>query len=50
MYYIYDNYVEEWHSVAFAYFEDAEEEMDKMIEMCKQEDAPYDFDIYEKIT
>ena len=50
MYYIYDNYHEEWYSVAFADFEMAEEEMETLIEYRKQHNAPYDFDIYQKIT
>lgn len=50
MYYIYDNYHEEWYSVAFADFEMAEEEMETLIEYRKQHNASYDFDIYKKIT
>ena len=50
MYYIYDNNFEEWHSVAFAEFEMAEEEMEILIEQRKQLGVVSDFDIYEKIT
>ena len=50
MYYIYDNYHEEWYSVAFADFEMAEEEMETLIEYRKQHNISYDFDIYQKIT
>ena len=50
MYYIYDNYHEEWWSVAFTDFEDAEIEMEYLIKKRKSKDLPYDFDIYKKIT
>ena len=50
MYYIYDLYYEEWHSIAFAEFEDAEKEMFDLIENRKERNLPYDFDIYLKIT
>lgn len=50
MYYIYDNYNEEWYSVAFADFEAAEIEMECLIKHFKAKDLPYDFDIYLKIT
>jgi len=50
MYFIYDNYHEEWHEVSFANFEDAEREMEYLIKKRKEKGLPYDFDIYEKIT
>ena len=50
MYYIYDNYYEEWHARLFAEFEDAEKEMQDLIENRKERNLPYDFDIYQKIT
>ena len=50
MYYIYDNYIEKWYLVSFASFEDAEKEMERLIERCVRNNEPYDFDIYEKIT
>lgn len=50
MYYIYDNDNEEWYGVAFAYFEMAEAEMERLIEDRKQIGICGDYDIYEKIT
>lgn len=50
MYYIYDNYHEEWYYIAFADFEDAEKEMERLIEDRKSRNLSYDFDIYEKVT
>ena len=50
MYYIYDNYHEEWYEVSFVEFEDAEIEMEYLIRKRKAKDLPYDFDIYQKIT
>lgn len=50
MYYIYDNYHEEWYSVAFMEFEDAEREMEHLINHRRSKGLPYDFDIYQKIT
>ena len=50
MYYIYDNYHEEWYDTAFAEFEDAEREMEYLIKNREAKDLPYDFDIYKKIT
>ena len=50
MYYIYDNNLEEWHSIAFADFEMAEDEMERLKEDRKEVGVESDFDIYEKIT
>ena len=50
MYYIYDNYHEEWFEISFAEFEDAERTMQRLINSRKEEGLPFDFDIYEKIT
>ncbi len=50
MYYIYDNYHEEWHDTSFAELEDAEMEMEYLIKKRMEADLPYDFDIYEKVT
>lgn len=50
VYYIYDNYHEEFYWVSFAEFEDAEIEMEYLIKKRKAKDLPYDFDIYQKIT
>ena len=50
MYYIYDSYHEEWYSMTFFEFEDAEKEMEELIMERKAKDFPYDFDIYQKIT
>ena len=50
MYYIYDNYHEEFYAVSFAEFEDAEIEMEYLIKKRKAKDLPYDYDIYQKIT
>lgn len=50
MYYIYDSYHEEWHSIAFAEFKDAEKEMEVLIKNRKERNLSYDFDIYQKIT
>ncbi len=50
MYYIYDNYHEEWYCVSFYDFEDAETEMERLIEDRKRNNLSYDFDIYQKIT
>lgn len=50
MYWIWDNYHEEWYCVHFVDFEDAEQEMERLIRQRKAEGLPYDFDIFEKIT
>lgn len=50
MYYIYDNDMEEWYSIAFADFEMAEEHMETLIKEKEQYGIVADFDIYEKIT
>ena len=50
MYYIYDNYNEEWYALSFFEFEDAEKEMNRLIAILQENDLPYDFDIYQKIT
>lgn len=50
MYYIYDNYNEEWCATAFADFEMAEKYMEYLMENINEEDYPNAFDIYEKIT
>lgn len=50
MFYIYDNYNEEWIPIGFAYFEDADKEMQILIRSRQEKNLPYDFDIYEKIT
>ena len=50
MYWIWDNYHEEWYCVQFEDFEDAEREMEYLIKKRKAKDLPYDFDIYKKIT
>ena len=49
-YYIYDNYNEEFYSVAFAVYEDAENEMEYLIKKRNADGLPYDYDIYRKIT
>lgn len=50
MYYIYDLYFEEWYHTSFSDFEDAEREMMILIKRRKENNLPYDFDIYQKIT
>lgn len=50
MYYIYDNYHDEWYDIAFETKEDAEKEMNRLILKCKRKGLSYDFDIYQKIT
>ena len=50
MYYIWDNYFEEWYEVSFTEFEMAELEMEYLIKKRKAKDIPYDFDIYQKVT
>ena len=41
MYYIYDNYHEEWYGTAFAEFEDAEREMFYLIEKRKSKEGDH---------
>lgn len=50
MYYIYDNYHEEWCETAYPKLDEAEKAMEYMIEKRKEKGLPYDFDIYEKVT
>lgn len=50
MYYIYDNIEEEFLSVAFAEFEDAEREMLHHMKRSEANGMEASFDIYEKIT
>lgn len=50
VYYIYDNYYEEFYSVHFAEFEDAEREMEYLQRKRDAKGLPHDFDIFEKIT
>lgn len=50
MYWIWDNYHEEWYCVQFEDFEDAEREMEYLISKRKAKGLPYDFDIFKKIT
>ena len=49
-YYIYDNYNEEFYSVSFAEFEDAESEMEYLKKKRESKGLPAEFDIYKKIT
>ena len=49
-YYIYDNINEEFYSMSFAEFEDAEIEMEYLKKKCESKGLEADFDIYEKIT
>ena len=44
MYWIWDNYHEEWYCVQFEEFEDAEREMEYLISKRKAKGLPYDFD------
>lgn len=50
VYYIYDNYDEEFYSVSFADFEDAEREMEYLQSKRDAKGIPHDFDIFKKIT
>lgn len=50
MYYIYDNYHEEWFEQSFEEYEDAKITMEYLIKKRKAKDLPFDFDIYQKIT
>ena len=50
MYWIWDNYHEEWYSVQFSTYEEAETEMEYLINKRKAKGLPYDFDIFVKLT
>lgn len=50
MFFIYDNFNEEWYGVSFAEFEDAEAEMEYLKRKRESKGLPCDFDIYEKHT
>lgn len=50
MYYIWDNYNEQWVPIGFWSFEEAEKYMYTLINARKEQGLSYDYDIYEKIT